>query len=666
MQKKYLIVGFFSFITMFVFISCSPKNSDIIIAKYDDDKITVSEFEKAYAKNVGSIEKAKQDSISNYKKFLDMYLNFKMKLRDAYVRGYYNNPEMEKELIDYKTKVGITYYIDNKLVLPALKNLYEMRKVEFRVSHIMFRPDSTGFEGAKIRAENVMKKIRNNENFEALAAQYSDDIYSKNIGGDIYYITAGMITPDYDDAVYNTHVGEVYPQIVKTPWGYHIIKVTDKKERIPKIRASHIMIDFKNDQGESDTISAKAKIDSIKMMLNNGEDFAELAKKYSEDSGTAKNGGDLGFFSRRQMVPEFDQTAFNLNVGEVSDIIKTQFGYHIIKVTDRQPYPSFAEEKDELRKLYQNTRYDRDYNKFIDSLKIVHHCSIDSAVVKDIINNSDTTKVGVNYWDSKVQKSFGNSILIAYDKSKISLDSLVKSIENLSDYNGKYLNSTLLNMAIKTVTADLLLAEEAANIDKVDPEFAQLMDDYKNGIYIFKLQEEEVWNKIFVDSAKVYDYWLTVKDNYKFPDKVEFFEIYTKSDSTINHYYELIKNGADFDTIAAKYTERPSFKIKNGKFDLTEVTSSIQARESFKLENSGDYSAPFKNGSGWSMVKLIRKEPARIKTFEEARAEVTGKYQDEESKRLENEYIERLRNIYKPVIIENNLSKLYKSDSGDN
>lgn len=665
MQKKYLIVGVFSFITMFVFISCSPKNSDIIIAKYDDDKITVSEFEKAYAKNVGSIEKAKQDSISNYKKFLDMYLNFKMKLRDAYVRGFYNNPEMEKELIDYKTKVGITYYIDNKLVLPALKNLYEMRKYEIRVSHIMFRPDSTGFEGAKIRAENVMQKIRNNENFEALAAQYSDDIYTKNNGGDIYYITAGMITPEYDEAVYNTPVGQVYPQIVKTPWGYHIIKVTDKKERIPKIRASHIMIDFKNNQGETDTITARAKIDSIKMMLNNGSDFAELAKKYSEDPGTAKNGGDLGFFSRRQMVPEFDQTAFNLNVGEVSDIIKTQFGYHIIKVTDRQPYPSFEEEKDELRKLYQKTRYDRDYNKFIDSLKIVHHCSIDSAVVKDIINNSDTTKVGVNYWDSEVQKNFGDSILITYDKGKISLDSLVKSIENLSDYNSKYLNSTLLNMAINTVAADLLLAEEAANIDKVDPEFAQLMEDYKNGIYIFKLQEEEVWNKISVDSAKVYNYWLTVKENYKLPDRVEFFEIYTKSDSTINHYYELIKNGADFDTIAAKYTERPGFKTKNGKFDLTDVSSSIQAREAFKLENPGDYSAPFKNGSGWSMVKLIRKEPTRLKTFEEARAEVTGKYQDEESKRLENEYIERLRNIYKPVIIENNLSKLYKSDSNN-
>ncbi len=663
MQKRHLIIGFLSLIILFVFISCSPKNSEIILAKYDNDKITVEEFEKAYAKNIGTLEKAKQDSVYNYKKFLDMYLNFKMKLRDAYVRGYYNNPEMEKELVDYKTKVGITYFLDNQLIEPGLRNLYDMRKYEIRVSHIMFRPDSTGFEGAKVRAENVMQKIRNNENFEALAAQYSDDIYSKNIGGDIYYITAGMITPEYDEAIYNTPVGEIYSQIVRTPWGYHIIKVTDKKERVPKIRASHIMIDFKNEKGEIDTLSAKVKIDSMKMMLNNGEDFAELAKKYSEDPGTAKNGGDLGFFSRRQMVPEFDQVAFNLNVGEISDIIKTQFGYHIIKLTDKQPYPSFAEEKEELRKIYQNTRYDKDYKKFIDSLKTVHHCSIDTAIVKSITNNSDTTKVGVNYWSSEVQKNFGSSILITYDKGNVSLDSLIKLVENLSDYNNKYLNSTLLKMAIDQVTADLLLAEEAANIDKVDPEFAQLMEDYKNGIYIFKLQEEEVWNKISVDSAKVHNYWLTVKENYKLPDRVEFYEIYTKSDSAINHYYELITNGADFDTIAAKYTERPGFKIKNGKYDLTEASSSIQATEAFKLENPGDYSAPIKNGSGWSMVKLIRKEPARLKTFEEARAEVTGKFQDEESKRLENEYIEKLRNVYKPVIFEKNLTKLYKSDS---
>ncbi len=140
MYKKLIIL--FSFVLSFLIISCSPKHSEIILSKYDDHDISMGEFEKQYEKNAGSIDAAKKDSLSKYKNFLDLYTNFKMKLRDAVVRGYQNDPELNKELLDYEKKVGVTYLLEKQIVDPGIRDLYNKRKWELRVSHIMIVPDS--------------------------------------------------------------------------------------------------------------------------------------------------------------------------------------------------------------------------------------------------------------------------------------------------------------------------------------------------------------------------------------------------------------------------------------------------------------------------------------------------------------------------------------------
>lgn len=160
-----------------------------------------------------------------------------------------------------------------------------MRKYEYKVSHIMIRPDASGDSLASAKANEVLAKLKMGESFESLVEKYSDDAYSKKSGGDIYYITAGTIIPEFEDAVYRTKVGEYYPEAVKTKYGYHIIKVTEKRERIPQVKAAHIMVDFMDADGNSDTVGARAKIDSIYVMLQQGSDFATLARMYSGRSG---------------------------------------------------------------------------------------------------------------------------------------------------------------------------------------------------------------------------------------------------------------------------------------------------------------------------------------------------------------------------------------------
>ncbi|MCC6549106.1 MAG: peptidylprolyl isomerase [Ignavibacteriaceae bacterium] len=641
---------------------CSPEHSKIVVATYGDSQITMAEFEKAYAKNSGGTDKAKDDSLAAYKNFLDLYVNFSMKLKDAGRRGYDADKEMQAELLDYKKKVGVTYIQEKLLIEPKLLELYNMRKTEFKVSHIMIRPDSAGDEAARKKAEDVIAKYRGGQSFESLAEEYSEDTYSKKQGGDIYFITAGTIIPEFEDPVYELKVGELYPTPVKTKYGYHVIRVTEIRERIPQVKASHIMVDFFDADGNSDSVAAKAKIDSLYQAVMNGADFAELAVQHSEDQGTARNGGDLGFFERRMMVKEFDETAFNLLPGQVSGVIKTGYGYHIIKVTERKPYPSFEEDKENLKRIYKNTRYERDYTKLIDNLKLKYNYSVNESVVDELAKKADSTRANDEYRNADWTELKAKPI-INIGTTRFSVNEFMESILPLNEFINRYINRAFIEEGLKKFGGERVIEIDALNLEKTNSDFSELMADYKNGIYIFKLQDEEVWSKIVLDSTRLYSFWEKVREKYRFENRVEFAEIFSKSDSVINVYYQMLKNGEPFDSLASKFTERPGYKEKAGKFQILNVNSSQQSTEAWKLSKEGDYSAPFAVTGGFSIIKLIRKDPAREKSFDEARAEVSGAFQEEESKRLEKAYIESLEKDFNPVRYYEKLESAFKGSA---
>ena len=298
----------------------SPSNnqySDNIVAEFGGNEITLAEFEKAYAKNVGGLEAAKNDSVENYKKFLDLYVTYKMKLRNAYIRDYQNDEELIAELKDYKEKVGVSYIEEKKIVSPGMHNFYNQRSEEVRVSHIMFKATPNSDKAFNL-ANTVLDSIKNGKAFEEMVVKYSEDNFSKVKGGDIYWFTAGQIIPTFETAAYKTPVGEVCPEVVKTKYGYHILKVTDRQPRKYKIRAKHILV--KNDESAEGKVDVSkgekplAKATRIINEIKNGANFDSLAHKYSDDPGSGSKGGDLGYFERRQMVEPFDDAVFKLKV----------------------------------------------------------------------------------------------------------------------------------------------------------------------------------------------------------------------------------------------------------------------------------------------------------------------------------------------------------------
>lgn len=658
MQSRFLfvIIGLFGFLLS----SCSPEHSEIVVSKFGDTEITMKEFEESYAKNVGGIEEAKIDSLPKLQNFLDLYTNFKMKLRDANVRGLDNNESLSAELTDYQRKVGSSYILEKQVVEPAVEELYERRKEEIRVSHLMVRATTgANIDSSREVAQILLDSIKNGADYKTLVIRHSADNYSKASGGDIFYVTGGQLPWEFEDATYNTPVGQMYPELVQTKFGFHIIKVTERRPRVAKIKASHILISFQNEAGEIDSVTAKLKMDTVLIKLNAGESFDDVAKQYSMDPGSKDKGGDLGFFERRMMVKEFDEAAFNLEIGQMSKVVKTNFGYHVIKCTDKQPIAPFESEKENLKKVYRQGRFNDDYNIFVDILRTKYSYQQNQQTIDFLLANSE----GFHFGEEHPKKDeAGTMTLFSAAGKNFDAVSILQRIGQDKEYAAKDLKVETFEPSLKKISGEVLLEEDAMSLDKRDPQFSSLMKDYRDGIYIFKLQEEEVWNKLSVDSIKLYNYWDENKSNYVMPDKISFSEIYSSKDSLINLYYSILQAGENFDSIAIKYTERPGFKTKAGNYGLVDVTSSVLSREANKLQNPGEYSAPFKNGAGYSIFKLNSKEPSRVKSFEEAKPEVSGTVQEMESKRLENEYISSLKSVYHPQYFYEELQKAFKQE----
>ncbi|MBT8377798.1 MAG: peptidylprolyl isomerase [Ignavibacteria bacterium] len=660
MQLQYTLVRPI-FLILFITLVSIPAFPQEVVAEYGKYKITLEEFENSYSKNAGGWDKAAEDSVTDYESFLDLYLKFKMKLRDAQVRGYDKDEDLMNELNDYQKQVGVSYILEKDLNDPGLRRLYDRRKEELRVSHIMIRPDTLSDEEASQKAASMLDSIKNGASFEKTAEIFSDDKFSATSGGDIYFVTAGLLPYEFEDAMYELQEGEVYPEPVKTQYGYHLIKVTKRQPRIPKIRARHILISYMNEDGELDSAAAKSTADSVLALINEGQDFDALVKRFTDDTGTKDKVGDLGFFERRMMVKEFDEVAFSLEVGEISGLVQSNFGYHIIKLMEKAQMPTFEEDKENLKNLYAKQRAQADRDQLVNSYKQKFNYKLNEDVVDYLIENSDSIRFGQVHPNLS---EIGDRTLFSYSDKEVNIASFLEKANQNSKVTARLMDKKEdVKLAINAVTEDIILEEAAFHLPETNSEFAALMNDYRDGIFIFKIQEEEVWDKLKIDSVDVYNFWEENKDNYSWPERISFSEIFSTKDSIINKYYNMLEDGAEFDSLAALYTERPGKKEAKGFYELQDVNFSDFSKEANKIETVSKYSKPVPFAGGYSIFKLNDRQPARLKSFEEAKAEASGEYQEMMSKKLESDYIKSLEKRYEPEMDYDVLEKAFSTDS---
>jgi peptidyl-prolyl cis-trans isomerase SurA len=654
----YLLTASFVFFAHLSTSNCeNPKTEELMktkVATVGDEKITLGELERAFKKNMNRsdsrIFNVSRDSI---KDFLDLYIKYRLKVHDAIDRGFDEDPEVVADIEQNRKVLAESYYYDNNLVKPNVDKLLDMRRHEMKIAIILFSfppvPEPDTME-TYIKATKTLELLKNGGNFAQIAKDSSDDKESAQRGGEIpKYITSGKVQRPIEDAIYSLKVGEMYPELIPTKFGYFIVKLLDKQPRL-KVKASHILL---SEGFEEDSAAIVSKADSLLKLIRNGASFEQLAEEHSEDPSSAMRGGSLGeWYSRstgfdgtgRHLVHDFEEAIYTLKEGEISDLVFTDYGVHIIR-KDSSKSIDLERESDEIRKLYKRLYFEKDKRAFLDSLKEDYGFVINEDVMDDFISRLDTNVTTLDSaWYSEVDDDLKNKELYHILDYKKTVGEFIELLEESTSFRGIALNREGLTKAIAKDTDPIAFDEGTKNLEQIYPKFAELMAEFRDGILLFRVEKIEVWEKLKFDSTLAKEYWDTTKTRYMTETMYDISDIYVLKDSLAQNIYQQLKDGADFEELAEKFTERSGFREKKGHWGkINERTGKIYEIVSGLNLGKGQFSEPMEYGSGYTIIKVNNYEPPRMKTFEEAISDFAPEFQDILQKKLTNEWIDKIK-----------------------
>jgi peptidyl-prolyl cis-trans isomerase SurA len=661
------------------------------VADIAGDKISVEEFEQIYSKNNGGPEAAAKTSPEDRQKFLDLYVKFRLKVKEAYALGYGNDKELRSELNEYRKNLAVSYMLEKEITKPALEKMYQRKLKSVRASHILVGVPSVNPEDTLLNFNEAMKiidSLKMGYDFETLAMNNSRDPSAQQNKGDLYYFSTGQLVPEFEDAAYNLKPGEISTVPIRTQFGYHIIKVVDVKDNVGAVQASHIMKRLTRGSSAEDSARAFTEINAVIDSIKAGKSFSELAKTTSDDNYSAERGGDLGFIERGRTVREFDEALFNMKDGEVSGIIKTQFGLHIIKRDKAQGIAPFKEMEQQLKTEYQNYRFQYDYNTMVNKIRSLYSFKQSDATAKAFAAAADTSKTTNDAkWDSTVSASVRAMTIFTFAGKNVSVDEMIELAKNNQELKNLALNApNTVNLMLDKVGIGLVTEHHAQQLQDKFPDFNRTMKEYEEGILLFKAEQENVWNKVVPSDSALRTFHAERKDSYRWPDRVNGQEIFVPNDSvaklvvrSINGYtvdslvarktkgkgkkvlFDTVKIAVapiSFDSAAARFNTRGTTLETRGVLGMLVVTTNTVTQLAWSRE-AKDSLIYFANEGGYSFVKAVKKDAAREKTFEEAQSEVSGAFQEFETKRISDAWYASLQKKYPVVLVKDALQKTF-------
>ena len=477
-----------------------------------DENITLEEFKNVFNKNNHN-EEISSDYLNEY---MELFVKFKLKVKEAQDLGLDTISSFVTELDGYRKQLAKPYLKNEKFDENMLTEAYERMNFDVSASHILIAVDekatSQEVKLANEKALSIRLEILGGTiDFKDAAKKNSDDKSAISNGGDLGYFTAFMMVYDFETAAYSTKIGEI-SMPVRTKYGYHLIKVNDKRKAVGQVKVAHIM--FKAGQGadEKKLAEAKEKIDKVLKLLNQGEEFSDVAERFSEDRSTAVKGGSLPVFGVGKMVPEFENNAFSLkNIGDISVPFKTEYGWHIITLLEKQEMPLFDDVKVDLkRKIERDSRGELSkkalFKKLHLTYKVVNKPSIYSAFRKGAANKVKT---------ATFEKSDNNKIIVTIDGMNV-------SVNNFAEY---ILAHQSVGSDIDAIYTDFvneqLLAYEESKLEERYPEYKALLKEYREGILLFDLTNKKVWAKAVEDTIGLQAYYEAHKADYSWENRVD-------------------------------------------------------------------------------------------------------------------------------------------------
>jgi len=541
---------------------CSPAEHDAVVATVGTQSVRLSEYEQQYLKSLGSREAGAATTQEDREKFLDLVVKYRLKLAGAYGEGLDKHPEVLNEIAAYKGSLASSYLTEREVITPGVKQLYARQNEEIRASHILISLSTSASPAdsaaAYKKAYEIIAAAKSGNDFGRLALENSADPSVKINKGDLYYFTAGQLVTPFEDAAFAMKIGEISQAPVRTQYGLHIIRIVDRKSAPGEVHAGHIMIRFQNqDPSPQDTIQAYAKIKALKDSIAAGANFALLAQRHSEDPGSSGRGGDLGFFSRRRWVQPFDEVAMTLKPSQVSDIVRTPYGYHLIKCYEVRPRKSLEESKQELQPIYQQLRYQDDYAKFLSRLKKEVRFELFDSTLTRFLASVDTNKTTHDSaWWSGITRPVGMLPLFSVLDQQISLDSVVHMINARPEMAGTPLRAQNLIAVTDKIGEQLVFSAKADLLAKSVPEFGALLAEYREGILLYQVEQEHVWNKIVMGDSILKPYFAANRDKFAWPDRISITEIKGATDSLAGVISGRLKSGETIETLAEKDSVR--------------------------------------------------------------------------------------------------------------
>ncbi|HUL43868.1 MAG TPA: peptidylprolyl isomerase [Bacteroidota bacterium] len=648
---------------------CAPKASDTLVLQVGPKKINLDEYENFYTRNSPGWDAAQKSTYPEREHFLDLLTNYELKLQDAYDRHLNDDSDIVGELKDYRRSLAKSYLIEKEVTSPGIRELYQRRTEEVRAQHILLRlaPDAKPDDTLRVynKALDIIHQAIAGTNFDSLALRYSEDPSVKQNKGDVYYFTGGEMAPQFEDAAFALKKGEITAKPIRSPFGYHIIKITDREPSRGSIKVSHIMARFHSPTPDSsDLAGALLRIKGAQDSLKKGWDFHKLAAKLSEDVGSVAQQGSLGWFERRHFVQPFDEAAFQLHAGEVSPIVRTPFGFHLLRCDSAKPLLPFNDPQmqEELKKTYQQIRFQDDYNAFIARLKKQYNYAINPGLFTTFVGELDSTKTtDDSAWAAKVPEDQRRMPILLTDRSSMTLDTVLALFSTDQEYKATPLKRSDLTDRLNKMAEPMLIDIYSTGLEDRDPKFRELMKEYAEGIILYKAEQSEVWGKTSVTDSILHQFYTAHPDSFMLPQMINISVLVFDSDTLAYTIYDSLKHGSDFNSFVTQYREDQNSKTEDGSRGLEPVSTDDLTRhaDSLAIGEVGE-PVPLESGS-YAIVKVIAKQPSRPKTFEEAGAEVSNAYQEWASKKLEDEWVSRIKERYPVVQYKDALKDAFRS-----
>ncbi|MEA3447885.1 MAG: peptidylprolyl isomerase [Bacteroidota bacterium] len=655
-------IAFLFLLSSLLMPAFSQQNvDDRIILEVDGEQITVSEFLHIYNKNnKQQSESYSPDSLMNY---MDLFVNFKLKVAEARNLGLDTLKKFNKELRGYRSQLTQPYLTDKSVEKELIKEAWERKQKDVKASHVLIKVDQHASPKDTLEAYNKITEIRKkavsgDADFNELAKKYSGDKSVKRNDGHLGWFTVfGMVYP-FETAAYETPVGEV-TDIVRTRFGYHIIKVEDKRPAKGRIRVSHIMVLKPKDATQEEKEKAEAKVKEIKQKLDAGEAFDKLAEEYSEDRRSARSGGLLPWFGvGGKMIPEFEEAAFQLNeIDEIAGPVKTSYGYHFIKLIDKEPVGSFEEEKSKIASRISNSaRASRSKEVLVEKLKKEYELKLFPDKVEEV-HAHVTDSIFHGTWDASEAKkldgkllSFANTVLYQKDYAAY--------LEKYNRKNNPMALETFLHEKVDDYVSKCILMYEEKHLESKYPKFRYLMKEYHDGILLFDVTDKMVWSKAVEDTAGLKAFYEKNKQKYMWGTRDEVKKLNTKNKKLAKNVEKYIKKHSKvtWNEIDSVFNAEDSAAVSKdvwGMFETgeNEMVSDLVVEHSKKLNRKGEILNRDDN-----QVLYIKKIEPYVKKLKEAQGMVTADYQ----KMLEKEWMNALHNKYDVVIHDDVLNKIDK------